>query len=470
MFILLLPLKLKANGEKVYFFIPIILGVLLNGCIQTNYPFSETQITFSPYNHSLDNNDNFSPDNMWLVYDTRTNNGGIRRGKTIEKVNISTKEIVTIYSAPGASETGPGTGAVSYHPIENKIIFIQGLLNHSKDKTYEKWRRFGMLVDEDNPTHPIVTDARDVLFPFTSGALRGGTHRHEFSGDGQWIGFTYNDAVMADKGKKYNLRTIGVTKLNHPVSINGENDRENFSGAGTSALVVRVTSEPGPGSDEISHAADDSWVGKHGYKKPDGTMQLARAFLGTVLSTGRKNVKELFIVDIPADLTNPGSFGPLSGTTDIMPMPPEGTLQRRLTFTASSPFPGCSGIVRSNPEGTTIAYLAKDKNGIDQVFLMSPLGDNPRQLTSFDNPVQSGVRWHPDGSHVCFLWNNSIVITNVKDKSWEKIISPTQPKPSALVWSHDGRTIAYNRNIPDEKSGKSFAQIFVIFINDNYLP
>ena len=95
--------------------------------MQTNYPFSETQITFSPYNHSLDNNDNFSPDNMWLVYDTRTNNGGIRRGKTIEKVNISTKEIVTIYSAPGASETGPGTGAVSYHPIENKIIFIHGL-------------------------------------------------------------------------------------------------------------------------------------------------------------------------------------------------------------------------------------------------------------------------------------------------------------------------------------------------------
>ena len=112
----------------MYFFIPIILGFLLNGCMQTDFPFSETQITFSPYNHSLDNNDNFSPDNMWLVYDTRTNNGGIRRGKTIEKVNISTKEIDTIYSAPGASETGPGIGAVSYHPIENKIIFIDHII------------------------------------------------------------------------------------------------------------------------------------------------------------------------------------------------------------------------------------------------------------------------------------------------------------------------------------------------------
>ena len=81
--------QIKSEWRKGVLFFPIILGVLLNGCIQTNYPFTETQITFSPYNHSLDNNDNFSPDNMWLVYDTRTNNGGIRRGKTIEKVNLA---------------------------------------------------------------------------------------------------------------------------------------------------------------------------------------------------------------------------------------------------------------------------------------------------------------------------------------------------------------------------------------------
>jgi len=87
-FILLLPLKLKANGEKVNFFIPTISGILLNGRWQINSPSRETQITFSPYNHSLDNNDNFSPDNVWLVYDTRTDNGSIRMGRTIEKVKL----------------------------------------------------------------------------------------------------------------------------------------------------------------------------------------------------------------------------------------------------------------------------------------------------------------------------------------------------------------------------------------------
>ena len=70
------------------FFIPTILGILLNGRRQINSPSRETQITFSPYNHSLDNNDNFSPDNVWLVYDTRTDNGSIRMGRTIEKVKL----------------------------------------------------------------------------------------------------------------------------------------------------------------------------------------------------------------------------------------------------------------------------------------------------------------------------------------------------------------------------------------------
>jgi Tol biopolymer transport system component len=34
------------------------------------------QLTSGNYNHDLDNNDNFSPDGKWLVYDTRTAIGG----------------------------------------------------------------------------------------------------------------------------------------------------------------------------------------------------------------------------------------------------------------------------------------------------------------------------------------------------------------------------------------------------------
>ncbi len=38
-------------------------------------------------------------------------------------------------------------------------------------------------------------------FHILPGALRGGTHRHEWSGDGKWIGFTYNDAILKALGR-----------------------------------------------------------------------------------------------------------------------------------------------------------------------------------------------------------------------------------------------------------------------------
>ncbi len=430
----------------------------------------EVQLTFGPHSHSLDNNDNFSPDDQWLVYDTRTDDGGIGAGKTIEKVNVQTKDIVTIYRAPHPVLSGPGVGAVSYHPTENRVVFIHGLLNHSKARPYDLWRRFGMLVNEDDPSKPVIADARDVVRPFTAGALRGGTHRHEFSGDGQWIGFTYNDALMEARGEQFNLRTIGVTKLNCPVAINGTSDGANFNGAGTSALVVRVTPNPRPGSDEISRAASDSWIGTHGYSKPNGKLQRARAFLGTVYSLKGTEVTELFIVDIPDDVTVPGHHGPLEGTDEDMPMPPAGAAQRRLTHTTESQFPGFTGNVRSSPDGSTLACLAEDQHGIDQVILASPVNGNPQPFTSFETPVQSDVRWYPDGTHVCFVQNDSVVVANVSTGSWKRVTTPTAASPYALVWSRHGEMIGFNRDVVDTKTGQSFSQVFVLHLESARLP
>ncbi|MEZ4905810.1 MAG: hypothetical protein R2822_30615 [Spirosomataceae bacterium] len=54
---------------------------------------AEKQLTNDlSYNHDLDNNDNFSPDDQWLVYDTRTEIGGIAASAKIEKVNVATGE------------------------------------------------------------------------------------------------------------------------------------------------------------------------------------------------------------------------------------------------------------------------------------------------------------------------------------------------------------------------------------------
>lgn len=415
-------------------------------------------------NHGLDNNDNFSPDDEWLVYDTRTASGGIGGCATIEKINTTTGEKVTLYHLPQNQAYGPGVGAVSFNHTSNEVAFIHGLLNCSEGQPYQQWRRTGAIVNTDRPNTPIWIDARDVTPPFTRGALRGGTHRHEWSGNGNWIGFTYNDALLQQleeaTGQTHNLRTIGVSRRGTPVKVVNDFTRENFSGGWFSAIVVDVVPHPAPGSEEISRAAGDSWVGKQGYLKPDGNPQLARAFIGTVRDKNNQPVDEVFIVDIPEDITQERKSRPLAGTSTTMPAPPEGAQQRRLTYTANTPYPGCEGIVRSSSDGQWIAFLAYDKQGIKQVFTISPQGNNLKQQTHHETDVQSGVRWHPEKKQFCYVWNNSIVKKTVSKNSHTVLTAPSPVPPTNLVWSHNGATIAYNREV--DHRGLMTKQIFLI--------
>lgn len=428
---------------------------------------AERQIThdFDSF-HELDNNDNFSPDNRFLVYDTRLPEL-IVVSKLIAKVEISTGDITPLYAAQAPNQFGPGLGAVNYAPISDQIIFIHGPF-HPTGPTdqYDKHRRLGAVVNADGSGKIAFADARNVVPPFTPGALRGGTHRHEYSGDGQWIGFTYNDEPMRNHGLKTNrnldLRTIGVTKLNHPVTVPATPQFPSQS-LGFSTLVVVVTPEPRPGSDEISHAASDSWVGLHGYLKSDGARQRARAFIGTTRDKDNNPVDDLFIVDIPEDITVPGSLGPLEGTATSFPMPPAGTVQRRLTNTSASPFPGCKGNARSSPDGERIAFRLRDAQGDWQIFLISPRGGEPQQATFIPGGVTTDARWHPSGKFLASISGTKIVLTDVTPGSTfgrSTTLIDRAPAPYALVWSRDGKTLAYNRII--SANGKEVSQIFVI--------
>lgn len=53
-------------------------------------------------------------------------------------------------------------------------------------------------------------DAMDITPPYTAGALRGGSHVHVFSPNGQLVSFTYNDHVMHERDPKRDLRNVGV--------------------------------------------------------------------------------------------------------------------------------------------------------------------------------------------------------------------------------------------------------------------
>ncbi len=445
--------------------------LILWSCTGTEMYLKEIQVTTdNSVNHDLDNNDNFSPDGKWLVYDTRTIIGGIGASPSIERVNIETEETQVLYKVADNHDYGPGVGAVSYHPSENRVLFIHGLPVCSENNPYQQWRRTGVIVNDNQQNIAINMDARDVTFPFTPGALRGGTHRHEWSRDGKWIGYTYNDAIMKKQedstGIKCNLRTIAVSNQQYKVEVDKDEAGENVAGTWFSAVVVRVVPNPKPGSDEISNAASDSWIGTSGYKRADGAMQIARAFLGKVCSKDGKFTDELFVVEIPDSIDIPGEYGPLEGTVNTFPMPPKGTVQRRLTYTANSKFPGCSGVVRSSNDGSKIAFLKKDNNGIQQIFIISPLGGESIQITEHISDVQTSFRWSFDQKSIIYIWDNSITLCEISDlpfeKRYKRLTAKSADTPSNLVWSNDGKTIAYNRMVPIEGKNDQIKHIFVI--------
>ncbi len=424
-------------------------------------------------NHDLDNNDNFSPDGKWLVYDTRTESGGIGGNSTIERIHTESGEIEVLYHLAQNEWYGPGVGAVSYHPIKERVIFIHGLMAVTPAQPYQQWRRTGAIVDTDRPGVASFMDARDITPPFTPGALRGGTHRHEWSRDGRWIGYTYNDAILQslelEMGRSHNLRTIAVSApYSRPLVLNDDKG-EHVLGDWFSAVVVRVVPHPLPGSDEISQAASDSWVGGSGFLKEDGTHQVARAFLGRVLSDKGLPVDELFVVDIPDAIHLPGSDGPLEGTSQSMPAPPAGTRQRRLTYTAHSPYPGCFEVVRSSTDGSWISYVSKDSKGTKQLFVISPTGGTPKQVTFHSTDVQSGARWSHFNDRIIYVCENSIMICEISDRPFgdrmQRLTAPSIDVPTNLVWSADGNLIAFNRTVQNTETESK--QIYIVNLYDH---
>ncbi|MCA9074961.1 MAG: DUF3748 domain-containing protein [Planctomycetaceae bacterium] len=450
------------------FFKPL-LSLLAGGVLmllQSVAGAEEVQVTHgSEFSHHLDNNDNFSPDDRFLVFDTRAAEG-YAESRRIAKVEIATGEVTMLYETRNANEFGPVVMAASFAHQGNRVAFIHGPADPTgPENQYEKHRRIGGVASGDGSREIRFADARDIAAPYTVGALRGGTHRHEFSGDGQWIGFTYNDAVVRAHGLKIgndlDLRTIGVTKLGRPVTV-PESSQFPTESEGFSVLVVVVTPDPQLGSDEISYAAGDSWVGRNGYLRDDGQRQLARAFIGTVRDKQGQPVDELFIVDIPEDITKPGPLGPLEGTDTQFPMPPAGTVQRRLTHTSESRHTGCVGIARSSHDGSQIAFQMQDENDHLQVFLISPNGGEPKQATFVQGGVTSDARWHPSGNFIACVAENKILITDVRpgeEFGKSKVLNDRAPAPFALVWSHDGKTLAYNRTV--NTNGQNIAHIFV---------
>ena len=436
---------------------------------QAKMPFTATerQLTRGQHGHILTNTGVFSADGQWIVYDVRSDPAGsVFDGDRIERVNVATGEVQTLHVAG----EGARCGVVTASPADDRVVFIHGPEHPTGDWSYAAWHRRGVLLHAGAPRNAHNLDARDLTPPFTPGALRGGTHVHTFSGDGQWIAFTYEDHVLAALGETgghdLNQRNVGVSVPSGPITVRRDHPR-NHDGSHFSVLVTRTVNRPRPGSDEISRACEDAWVGRHGYTKSDGSRQRrAIAFQGNITTCDGSEICELYLVDLPDDLTQPGE-APLEGTATTRPAPPQGVVQRRLTHTADRSFPGIQGPrhwPRSSPDGSQIACLMKDDRGIVQLWTVSPHNGVVTPLTSNNHDVSSAFTWSPDGRWIAHVMDRSICISDTGNGATHRLTHAADaahaPRPEACVLSPDGTHIAYVR--PVTSAGQTWNQIFVL--------
>jgi hypothetical protein len=401
----------------------------------------ERQITTAPHGHILTNTAVWCPDGQWIVYDVRSDHAGSTfDGDRIERVHVDTGRVELLYQAKNNAKCG----VVTYHPFEDKVVFILGPENPTPDWQYGPNRRQGVIVDCAKRAVPTNLEARDLTEPFTPGALRGGTHVHVFSPDGRRVSFTYNDALVDP-----DQRNVGVSLVSNPVAVSKDHPR-NHDGSAFSVLVTRTTANPASGSDEIRRAFEDAWVGGG-----------AIAFQGEVITRSGQPISEVFIVELPQNMEQPGD-APLQGTTTRLPAPPRGAVQRRLTFTADRKFPGISGPrhwLRSSPDGRHIAFLMKDDAGITQLFIISPRGGEPIQLTHNPWPIASAFTWSADGRQIAHAMDNSVFVTDTttgrSTRLTERTTDAESPRPEACVFSPDGTRIACTKTV------NGFNQVFV---------
>ncbi|MEO8409882.1 MAG: DUF3748 domain-containing protein, partial [Propionivibrio sp.] len=290
-----------------------------------------------------------------------------------------------------------------------------------------------------------------------------------YAPDGEWLSFTYQDHVLNVLGKEgahdLDQRNIGISVPVHAVTVDHDHPR-NRDGTTFTVLVTRTVNAPKPGSDEINRAYEEGWVGSQGYLKPDGTRQRrAIAFLGDTLNAAGQKLTEVFIADLPEDVTQSTAAEPIAGSETRMPAPPQGTQQRRLTFTQDRKNPGIQGPrfwVRANADGDSLAFLMQDDAGKVQIYAVSPNGGPIRQITDNAFSVASAFSWSPDGKYIAYAGDDSIFVTEAATGVTTRVAPQDAVRPVlplAAVFSPDGRSIAYLRVVKSDAGEHN--QIFV---------
>lgn len=423
--------------------------------------YIEKQLTTAERHHQLTNINIWTPDSQWLVYDVRQDESQFT-GETIERVNVETGECEILYEG----QEGACVGVATVAPQEpTRYAFIRGPQHPDAQWSYAPYHRCGMILNGQTQQADVL-DALDITAPYTVGALRGGSHVHVFSPDGSRLSFTYNDYVMHQCDPALDLRNVAVALPMGLVTVERQHPREH-DGSHFCQVISKTTSQPTPGSDEISRAYEEGWVGQTGYQRSDGKLQRwALAFIGDTRDENNQLIPEVFIADLPENLDAYRDAGehPIEGGVCLMPAPAKTICQRRLTDTRNRRYPGVVTSprhwLRASPNGEVIAFLMRDDNGVIQLWFVSPNGGELMQVTHGRYDVQSAFSWSPDGHAIAFVMDNSIVRCDVVTGAMTRLTPRSEddnaPLPSAVVYSPDSRYIAFLRTI------EGYAQVCVV--------
>lgn len=426
-------------------------------------PVPEIQLTQNNSGHCINSTQCFSPDGQWIVYDARNKDAQLAANGEIRMVNVHTQEDVLLYQTSHQTIYGPGVGAATFSPDGKKVLFLGGIQNADEARPYSFTRRTGIAVAVAHPQEPAWMDARDIVSPFTPGALRGGTHAHTWSGDGEWVSCTYNDHILSEQAKTDNsiidTRTVAVM-FPRPVRVKDADGCENKNGEMYAVLVSRVVRQPTPGSDEISRAFDECWIGENGYLKPDGIRQCrAIAFQGELIDAAGNKKTEIFVADIPDPLLIDYNDAAYAGTVKLLPSVPASIRQRRISFTEKGVVASPRHWLRSTPDGALIGFLAADTAGTVQLWGISPNGGEPLQLTRLQQSVEGPFNFSPDGKWAAYAAGGEVQVTRLADGETRQLTITGErcsPVTGAVNWSPTGDMLCYNRYVD------GFLQIFLL--------
>jgi Tol biopolymer transport system component len=140
-------------------------------------------------------------------------------------------------------------------------------------------------------------------------------------------------------------------------------------------------------------------------------------------------------VSEPADVSDRTSLSPAGieiGTLASFGIPSEGTYDFRFS-----------------PDGSYVAFMQPDEQGIDQLFVMDTNGGELRQITS--QRPHGDVAWSPNGTSFTYISGfGRIYVVNLVSETTLRVPFLARwktggaPNPCCVAWSSDGTRILYD--------------------------